>query len=55
LLEISRSERIALTQNTAHPWLVPEVIGWMDSKAKPFAHRFSDQFWLASKTNHAWS
>jgi len=54
LLEISRSERIALTQNTADPWLVPEVIGWIESPANPFALRFSDQFWLASKNNHAW-
>jgi cytosine/adenosine deaminase-related metal-dependent hydrolase len=31
----SRSERIALTQNTTQPWLFQEVIGWTDTPPNP--------------------
>ncbi len=31
----SRSERIALTQNTTQPWVFQDVIGWMDTPANP--------------------
>jgi hypothetical protein len=35
LIATSRSERIALTQNTTQPWLFQEVIGWAETPPNP--------------------